>query len=310
MQDVLGRDRLLADTRFGKRDVLRDRRVEVVAHHQHVQMLGDRVDRIGPRRIGGRRQHVRFAADFDDVRRMAAAGAFGVEGVDGAAFESLDRVLDETRFVQRVGVDGDLHVHRIGHRETVVDGSRGRAPVFVELEPHGARAYLLFQRLRQARVAFAEEAEIHRKSFRRAQHRVDVPRAGRARGRKGARRRTRAAAEHRRDAARERFLDLLRADPVDVRVDAAGRDDHAFAGDHFGAGADRDRDAGLYIGIARLADLPDVAVLQADVRLDDAPVIDDQRVGDHGVGDVSALRWLCPMPSRITLPPPNFTSSP
>jgi hypothetical protein len=22
------------------------------------------------------------------------------------------------------------------------------------------------------------------------------------------------------------------------------------------------------------------------------------------------LRWLCPMPSRITLPPPNFTSSP
>ena len=24
----------------------------------------------------------------------------------------------------------------------------------------------------------------------------------------------------------------------------------------------------------------------------------------------AAIRWLCPMPSRITLPPPNFTSSP
>ncbi|CFP68290.1 Uncharacterised protein [Bordetella pertussis] len=23
-----------------------------------------------------------------------------------------------------------------------------------------------------------------------------------------------------------------------------------------------------------------------------------------------ARRWLCPMPSRMTLPPPNFTSSP
>ena len=76
-------------------------------------------------------------------------------------------------------------------------------------------------------------------------------------------------------------------------------------------GADRDGDAGLDVGIAGLADLPDAAVLDADVGLDDAPVVDDQRVGDHGVGDVlAATRWLWPMPSRITLPPPNFTSSP
>ena len=70
-------------------------------------------------------------------------------------------------------------------------------------------------------------------------------------------------------------------------------------------------DARLDVGIARLADRPDAAVLDADVGLDDAPVIDDQRVGDDRVGDFGvATRWLCPMPSRITLPPPNFTSSP
>jgi hypothetical protein len=34
----------------------------------------------------------------------------------------------------------------------------------------------------------------------------------------------------------QRLLDLLRADPVDVRVDAAGGEDHAFAGDGLGAG--------------------------------------------------------------------------
>ena len=38
-------------------------------------------------------------------------------------------------------------------------------------------------------------------------------------------------------------------------------------------------------------------------------MIDDQRVGDHRIGDVlGENRWLWPMPSRITLPPPNFTS--
>jgi hypothetical protein len=40
-------------------------------------------------------------------------------------------------------------------------------------------------------------------------------------------------------------------------------------------------------------------------------VIDDQRVGDDGVdGALARVFWLWPMPSRITLPPPNFTSSP
>jgi len=53
-------------------------------------------------RVNGRvglvegRQHVLQAGDLDDIRRVAAAGALGVEGVDGAAFERLHRILDET----------------------------------------------------------------------------------------------------------------------------------------------------------------------------------------------------------------------
>ena len=84
----------------------------------------------------------------------------------------------------------------------------------------------------------------------------------------------------------ERLLDLLRADEMDVAVDAAGGDDHAFAGDRLGAGADGDRDAGLDVRIARLADLPDAAVLDPDVGFDDPGMVDDQRVGDDGVGDL------------------------
>ena len=41
VQDVLGGDRLAADAALGERDVLRDARVEMVAHHQHVEMLVD-----------------------------------------------------------------------------------------------------------------------------------------------------------------------------------------------------------------------------------------------------------------------------
>ena len=54
------------------------------------------------------------------------------------------------------------------------------------------------------------------------------------------------------------------------------------------------RDAGLDVGIAGLADLPDAPVLEADVGLDDAPVIDDERVGDDGVGDVGGHALALP----------------
>ena len=60
-------------------------------------------------------QHVRLAADADDVRRVAAARALGVVGVDRPALERGDRVVDEARLVQRVGVDRDLDVVALGH---------------------------------------------------------------------------------------------------------------------------------------------------------------------------------------------------
>ncbi len=70
---------------------------------------------------------------------------------------------------------------------------------------------------------------------------------------------------------------------MDVGVEAAGGEDLAFARDHFGARADDNGDAGLDIGIASLADGENLAVLDADVGFDDAPMVDNQRVGDDGI---------------------------
>nr|GEU28209.1 hypothetical protein [Tanacetum cinerariifolium] len=283
VQDVLGGDSFAADARFGKRHVFDNRRIEVVAHHQHVQVFVERIDGERPGGVGGRRQHIGFADRGDDVGRMAAARAFGVEGVDGAVLEGGNGVRQVAAFVEGVAVDRHLHVHLVGHRQAVVDGRWRAAPVLVQFEADGAGAHLLLQRPWQAHVALAEEAEVHRERIGRLQHRVQVPWSGGAGGGRRAGRRPRAAADHGGHAAHQRFLDLLRADEVDVGIDAAGGDDLAFAGDDLGGGGDDHRHAGLDVRVAGLADGGDHAVADADVGLDDAPVVDDDGVGDHGV---------------------------
>ncbi len=70
---------------------------------------------------------------------------------------------------------------------------------------------------------------------------------------------------------------------MDMRVDAAGGDDAALAGDRLGARPDHDVDARLDIGVAGLADAGDAAVVDADIGLDDAPMVEDHGVGDDGV---------------------------
>ncbi len=80
---------------------------------------------------------------------------------------------------------------------------------------------------------------------------------------------------------------------MDVAVEAARGQDLAFAGDGLRAGADDDgrRRAG-YPGLPALPIAGDPAVLEADIGLDDAPVVDDQRIGDHGVDGAFGPRRL------------------
>ena len=185
--------------------------------------------------------------------------------------------------VERVGVDHHLHVVIVGDRQAAVDRRRRRAPVLVQLERTGAALDHLLQRRRARRVALAGEAEIHGKAVGGLDHTADMPRPRRAGGGEGAVRRPGAATEHGGDAGHQRLLHLLRADIVDVGVEAAGGEDPAFARDHLGAGPDDDGDVGLDIGIAGLADAGDAVALEADVGLDDPPMVEDERVGDDGI---------------------------
>ena len=170
-------------------------------------------------------------------------------------------------------------------RKAAVDGGGRRAPILVQLQAAGAGADLLLQRPRQTAVALAEEAEVDRASLGRLQHALHVPGARRAGGGVGAGGRAGAAADQRRQAGGEGGFDQLRADEMNVAVDAAGRDDQVLAGDDLGAGADDQLriDAGLDERVAGLADADDAALADADVALDDAPVVEDDGVGDDQI---------------------------
>ncbi len=268
---------------FGEGHILGDRLVEMVADHQHVQMLFQRVDGVGHGRVGGTGDHVLAGHDLDDVGRVAAARAFGVEGVDGAARDGLERVLDEAALVQRVGMDHHLHVHRVGHGQAAVDGAGRGPPVLVQFQRAGAGAHLFLQRLGQAGIALAREGEVHREGIGGLHHPHQVPRAGGAGGGERAVRGAGAAAEHRGKAGVKRVVDLLRADEMDVRVHAARRQDAPLACDDLGSRADDDVDIGLGVGVSGLADLQDAPVAQADICLVDAGMVEDQRVGNDRV---------------------------
>jgi hypothetical protein len=219
------------------------------------------------------------------VGGMAAARTFRVVGVDRPPGDGGNSVLDEAGLVQRVGVDGHLHVELVRDTQAAVDGRGGGAPILVQFQTAGARAHLFLQRSRQTAVALAQETEVDRERLRRLQHALQVPGTCGAGGGVGAGGRAGAAAQQGRQAARQRRFHQLRANKMDMAVDAAGGGDQVFPGDDLGSGADHQPriDARLNQRIAGFADADDAAVAHADVAFDDAPVVENDHIGDDQI---------------------------
>ena len=137
------------------------------------------------------------------------------------------------------------------------------------------------------------KAEVDGEGVEGSQHHLHVPRPGRAGRGVRARGRAGAAAEHRRDAGHQGVVDLLRADEMDVRVDAAGGQDLALAGDHLGARPDDDGSTPAWIsGLPALPIRSMRPPLMPDVGLDDAPVVEDEGVGDDQIDGAVGVRRL------------------
>ena len=70
---------------------------------------------------------------------------------------------------------------------------------------------------------------------------------------------------------------------MNVRIDAARRDQQAFAGDDIRARSDDDVDARLDVRVAGLAQPRDPSVLDREIAFDDARPVDDQRIRDDRI---------------------------
>ena len=104
--------------------------------------------------------------------------------------------------------------------------------------------------------------------------------------------RTGATTYHRCHARHQCFFNLLRADEMNVGINATGRHDHAFAGDDFSRATDGHSHIGLNIGIACFTYRSNATRFDADICFYDTPMIHNHRIGDDGVHHifVSTLR--------------------
>ena len=112
----------------------------------------------------------------------------------------------------------------------------------------------------------------------------------------------------------ERDFDLLWTNEVHMRIHTASGYDHVLSRDNFGVHTDNHTfgDPIHHEWISRFSDTADEPVLDPDIRFNDSPSIDNDGIrNDQIQGAFRAGReGCCPMPSRITLPPPNTHSSP
>jgi hypothetical protein len=87
------------------------------------------VTSVGAGGVGGRRKDVVVLYDRDNVWCMATSCAFGMVSVDRAVLESCDSGLDESTFVQGIGMNQYLNIMLVRYSEAVINCCRRRTPV-------------------------------------------------------------------------------------------------------------------------------------------------------------------------------------
>src|SRR6516164_7192498 len=96
------------------------------------------------------------------------------------------------------------------------------------------------------------------------------------------------AADHRRDAGRYGFVNLLRTNEMNMGVNAARRHDHMLPSNDFGARSNDYRYPRLDVRISCLPDSGNTTALYSHIRFDNAPMIDDHGIRDHCIHGVFA----------------------
>ena len=162
----------------------------------------------------------------------------------------------------------------------------------MQLQATSAGFQLFCQGVRQAGIPLTQKTEIHRHIVGALDHLGQIPWPRRTGGGIGASGRASTTTNHGGDAAHQGFFDLLRANKVNMGIDATRRQDRTFTSNHFRTRANNNIHSGLHIRVTGFADFYNTTVLDADVTFNHTPVIQYQRVGDHQIHRRFTVGWI------------------
>ena len=91
---------------------------------------------------------------------------------------------------------------------------------------------------------------------------------------------TGSATKHGGHAGHQCFINLLRTNKVDMRINTTGSKNMALTGKYFSPRANNNINITLSIWITRLTYGKDTTIFDAHISFNDAPVIDDNRIGN------------------------------
>ncbi|MNC22884.1 hypothetical protein D3C75_708920 [compost metagenome] len=106
---------------------------------------------------------------------MSAAGSLSMISMDRPAIYCLQRILQKTRFIKRIRMDGNLDVILIRGLQTGIDCSRGASPILMQLETNRPGLNLLNKRFDKRRISLSGKTDIHRERLRSLQHTHHMP---------------------------------------------------------------------------------------------------------------------------------------
>ena len=174
MEHVFGGDGLGADAGLREGDIFGDVAREVMTYHKHIKMLVQGIPSIGASGIGRRREDIIMFHHADDIWSVATSGTLCMVGVDRAALEGADGLLDESGFIERIGVDEGLDIIFIANGQAGVDGSWRGTPIFVELETADSGFGLLLEWTFVSIVTLASDSIIQGEFVNGLQHLADM----------------------------------------------------------------------------------------------------------------------------------------
>mmetsp|Transcript_24303 Transcript_24303/g.37461 ORF Transcript_24303/g.37461 Transcript_24303/m.37461 type:complete len:405 (+) Transcript_24303:486-1700(+) len=285
VQNILGSNRLPTNARLRKGHILLKRLIQMMTHHEHIQMLIDGIGSIRPRRIGTARDHIHRTTHPNDIRRMSTSRTLTVVGMNRSILHGCQTSLTARAFVERIGMNRHLNIVLLRHAQTIVNGRRRGAPILVQFEPTCTRFNGIDQALRFGRVAFPRKPKVQRQTIGSLHHHAQM------RGRWGTRRGTRPGSragptpEHRRQSRRNGLIGQLRTDIVNVRINSPRSEYGPFTSNDFGVDANDQirRHPILRVGISSLANSNDGAIVHTNVGLVDAGIIDNERIGNDQI---------------------------